>query len=571
MDHKKLFPDYIFESSWEVCNKVGGIYTVLSTRAQTLQNRLRDKIIFIGPDVWKEESCPYFIEDKSLFAEWQWEAKEGNPEYGLPSLKVRVGRWAIPGEPIAILVDFQPFFEKKNDIYAWLWEHYQVDSLHAYGDYDEASMFSYAAGLVVESLFNYLNPRNEENKLKVVYHANEWMCGLGALYINNKVPQIGTIFTTHATSIGRSIAGNQKPLYDYLFAYNGDQMAGELNMQSKHSIEKQTAWNVDCFTTVSDITANECVELLDKPVDVVLPNGFDDSFVPKAQAFSRKRKLARQKMLEVANALLGENLEDDTIIVSTSGRYEFRNKGIDVFIEAMNRLLRDRDLKKKVLAFIEVPGWVGEPRQDLQERLNSEKLKVKSENHHSSLPLEVPMVTHWLHNMGHDNVLNMMKYYDMHNRPEDNVKVIFLPCYLDGKDGILNLTYYDMVLGNDLCIYPSYYEPWGYTPTESVAFHVPCITTDLAGFGLWANSLKGGYSEIEDGVKTVHRSDYNFDEVSDGIRDTILKFSQMNKKQVAAARKNAEKVAEQALWKHFIQYYYEAYGKALAKRDERLS
>ena len=550
MVKKQLRPDYIFESSWEVCNKVGGIYTVLSTRAKTLQEALRDKIIFIGPDFWKENESPYFKEDSSLFADWQWEAKN-------QGLKIRVGRWTVPGEPIAILVDFNPYFEKKNDIYGWLWENYGVDSLHAYGDYDEASMFSYAAALVVESFYNhYLTLKD-----KVIYHANEWMCGLGALYINNKLPQIGTIFTTHATSIGRSIAGNMKPLYDYLFAYNGDQMAGELNMQSKHSIEKQTAHYVDCFTTVSDITAKECVELLDKPVDVVLPNGFDNSFVPSAAKFNRKRNAARRKMLDVANALLGENLDDDTLLVSTSGRYEFRNKGIDVFVEAMNRLLRDRDLKKKVVAFIEVPGWVGEPRKDLQERLKSGKKY--------DTPLDVPQVTHWLHNMSHDNVLGMMKYYDMHNRKDEKVKVIFLPCYLDGNDGIVNLTYYDIVLGNDLCIYPSYYEPWGYTPLEAIAFKVPCITTDLAGFGLWANSVFGKNGEIEDGVKVIHRTDYNYSEVADIIKDTVADFSNMPKKQVDACRKNAGELSKKALWSEFIKYYYEAYDIALGKAEER--
>ena len=550
MVKKQLRPDYIFESSWEVCNKVGGIYTVLSTRAKTLQEALRDKIIFIGPDFWKENESPYFKEDSSLFADWQWEAKN-------QGLKIKVGRWTVPGEPIAILVDFNPYFEKKNDIYGWLWENYGVDSLHAYGDYDEASMFSYAAALVVESFYNhYLTLKD-----KVIYHANEWMCGVGALYINNKLPQIGTIFTTHATSIGRSIAGNMKPLYDYLFAYNGDQMAGELNMQSKHSIEKQTAYYVDCFTTVSDITAKECVELLDKPVDVVLPNGFDNSFVPSTAKFTRKRNAARRKMLDVANALLGEDLGDDTLLVSTSGRYEFRNKGIDVFVEAMNRLLRDRDLKKKVVAFIEVPGWVGEPRKDLQERLKSGKKY--------DTPLDVPQVTHWLHNMSHDNVLGMMKYYDMHNRKDEMVKVIFLPCYLDGNDGIVNLTYYDIVLGNDLCIYPSYYEPWGYTPLEAIAFKVPCITTDLAGFGLWANSVFGKNGEIEDGVKVIHRTDYNYSEVADIIKETVADFSNMPKKQVDACRKNAGELSKKALWSEFIKYYYEAYDIALGKAEER--
>ena len=550
MKKEQITPDYIFESSWEVCNKVGGIYTVLSTRAKTLQDRMKDRIIFIGPDCWKEKECPYFKEDKALMAEWQWVAKE-------QGLKVRVGRWTIPGEPVAVLVNFEPYFEKKNDIYGWLWEQYGVDSLHAYGDYDEASMFSYAAALVVESIYNH----SLDGSQKVVYHANEWMCGLGALYINNKLPQIGTVFTTHATSIGRSIAGNQKPLYDYLFAYNGDQMADELNMQAKHSIEKQTAWNVDCFTTVSDITAKECVELLDKPVDVVLPNGFDNSFVPKAAQFTRKRRAARKRLLDVANALLGEQLDDETLIVSTSGRYEFRNKGIDVFVEAMNRLLRDRDLKKKVLAFIEVPGWVGEPRQDLQERLNERK--------QYDTPLEVPQITHWLHNMSHDNVLSMMKYYDMHNRKDEHVKVIFLPCYLDGKDGIVNLTYYDVVLGNDLCVYPSYYEPWGYTPLEAVAFKVPCITTDLAGFGLWANKELGHEGEIEDGVKVIHRTDYNYSEVADAIKDTVAEFSTMTPKQVEACRKNAEALSKKALWSVFIKYYDEAYDIALRKAEAR--
>ena len=550
MNNKLFKPDYIFESSWEVCNKVGGIYAVLSTRANTLQKVMNDRIIFIGPDCWHDKENIYFNEDSTIFTDWKKKATE-------EGLKIKIGRWNVPGEPIAILVDFEQYYEKKNEIYGKLWEDFNVDSLHAYGDYDEASMFSYAAAKVVESFYNhYLNSND-----KVIYHGNEWMTGLGLLYIKKHLPQIATIFTTHATSIGRSIAGNNKPLYDYLFAYNGDQMAAELNMQSKHSIEKQTAHNVDCFTTVSQITANECKELLDKPVDVILPNGFEDDFIPKAAAFTRKRKAARKKVLDVANALLGTDLDDNTLIISTSGRYEFRNKGVDVYIEAMNRLLRDKELNKKVLAFIEVPGWCGEPRPDLLERLQSGKKY--------DTPLDVPMVTHWLHNMSHDNVLSMLKFLDMQNRKDDNVKLIFLPCYLDGNDGIINISYYDIVLGNDLCVYPSYYEPWGYTPLEAVAVKVPCITTDLAGFGLWANSEKGAYCEIEDGVKVVHRTDYNYSEVADAIKDTVAKFSNFNDKQIKAARTKAYNLSKKALWSEFIKYYYQAYDVALRKAAER--
>lgn len=550
MEIEKLFPDYIFESSWEVCNKVGGIYAVLSTRAKTLQDRLHNRLVFIGPDCWKETESPYFQEDDNLFREWQLAAsKQG--------LKIRVGRWTVPGEPIAVLVDFNQYFSKKNEIYGQLWNDFQVDSLHAYGDYDEASMFSYAAALVVGSFYDFYL----DAKKKVVYHGNEWMTGLGLLYVQKHYPQIATIFTTHATSIGRSIAGNNKPLYDYLFAYNGDQMAEELNMQSKHSIEKQTAHHVDCFTTVSDITARECLELLDKPVDVVLPNGFEDDFVPRGAAFTRKRKWARKRLLDVANALLGTDLGDETLLISTSGRYEFRNKGVDVYIEAMNRLLRDKNLDKNVVAFVKVPGWVGEPRKDLQDRLASGKKFYT--------PLEVPSVTHWLHDMSHDNVLSMLKHLDMQNRKEDRVKLIFIPCYLTGNDGILNLSYYDVILGNDLCIYPSYYEPWGYTPLESVAFKVPCVTTDLAGFGLWANSEIGHYGEIGDGVKVIHRTDYNFSEVADNIKDTVSKFSHFTVAQVKKSRDNASKLSKKALWSHFIKYYEDAYDIALRKAEER--
>lgn len=548
---KNLFPDYIFESSWEVCNKVGGIYTVLSTRAKTLHDVIGDNLFFIGPDVWKDNDCPYFVEDDSLFSDWIKVAKKDN-------LIVRVGRWNIPGNPICVLVKFDNFFEKKNDIYTWLWNNYQVDSLHAYGDYDEASMFSYATGKVIESFYHYLIPENS----KVVYQAHEWMSGLGMLYINKRVPSIATIFTTHATSIGRSIAGNNKPLYDYLFAYNGDQMAEELNMQSKHSIEKQAAWYADCFTTVSKITANECKELLDKEPDVVLPNGFDNSFVPSGDQFDRKRKIARQHLLDVANALLGTSLDDDTLIISTSGRYEFKNKGIDVYLESMNRLLRTKELKKNVLAFVDVPGWVGEPRADLLERLKSGK--------EYDTPLDCPFVTHWLREMSRDNVLSMLKYMDMHNRPEDKVKVVFMPCYLDGKDGVLDLTYYDTVLGNDLCIYPSYYEPWGYTPLEAIAFKVPCITTDLAGFGIWAKGEMNGSNDILDGVKVVHRTDYNDSEVADTIKDTVAEFSDLTEDKMTIARQNAERLSSKALWSNFIKYYFHAYDFALNKVNERM-
>ena len=555
MSNRALTPSYIFESSWEVCNKVGGIYTVLSTRAKTLQDILTDRVFFIGPDFWLDKKNPLFKESKSLLKPWRKYAKE------VSGLDLRIGRWNIPGEPIAILVDFKPFFEEKNRIFGWAWESFGVDSLHACGDYDESIVFSWAAGKVVESYCRYFGLSAQDN---VVFQAHEWQTCLAALYVNKFVPEVATIFTTHATTVGRSIAGNNKPLYDYLFAYNGDQMAAELGVESKHSVEKSAAHAVDCFTTVSEITDRECRQLLAKPADVILMNGFENGFVPSpTKAFNEARREARAIMLKVANTLMGTTLDDSTLIVATGGRYEYKNKGIDVFVDALNRLRFEEQLQRPVLAFVMVPAWMKEARQDLKQALKPTTKTLGA--------LSNPRITHELHEPWNDKVLSQMDWLNIHNMEHDKVKIIFVPCYLDGSDGIFNKHYYDLLAGVDLTVFPSYYEPWGYTPLESVAFHVPCITTDLAGFGLWANSLKGGESQLEDGVHTIHRSDYNFEDVSEEIKETIKLYLQQDKSQVTTIRRAAKKVAEQALWKHFIRYYYEAYDCALQKRNKRMS
>ena len=219
-------PDFIFETSWEVCNKVGGIYTVLSSRAKTLKANYGDQLVFIGPDLKQPTANIDFREESKLLAPWKKAAKK-------VGLECRIGRWMVPGEPVAVLVDFSPLFQEKNTIYAKAWELFHVDSIRAYGDYDEASMFSVAAGRFVEAVVKEcLKPT-----AKVVYQAHEWMSGLGMLFLKHSLPQVSTIFTTHATSIGRSIAGNNKELYAYFDGYNGDIMAQELHMDAKHSIE----------------------------------------------------------------------------------------------------------------------------------------------------------------------------------------------------------------------------------------------------------------------------------------------------------------------------------------------
>ena len=541
---KQLQPEYIFETSWEVCNMVGGIYTVLSTRAATLYEQYGDKLIFIGPDVWCGKQNPYFEEIPELHPEWKaYTSKTYN-------LSIRIGRWKIPGRPIAVLVDFYYLMMKKNEIYGEVWKTSGVNSLLAFRDYDESSMFGYASGMLIESFYRYFNLKENQ---PVVAHFNEWMTTFGAFYIKEHVPAIATVFTTHATSIGRSIAGNHKPLYNFLQEYNGDQMAQELNMVSKHSTEKQAAHLADCFTTVSKITAIECEQLLDKIPDVITPNGFEDDFVPKGTTFNRKRKEARSLLKQVTETLLGYEIQDDAVFVGTAGRYEFKNKGLDVFIESLKHLNDYTDLKKQIIAFIMVPAWAKGHREDLANVLLHPDRKLHSHNRIS---------THELNDYAHDPVMQALDWFHLKNLNHDRVKVVFVPAYLNGSDGIFNKTYYDLLIGLDLTVFPSYYEPWGYTPLESIAFQVPTITTDLSGFGEWISESQQG---IEKGVGIVNRSDYNSYEVAINIAEMIKHFTQCNATEIKAIRKNAAIIAEKALWKHFIHYYAEAYHIALTK------
>ena len=550
MTESQIRPDYIFEVSWEVCNLVGGIYTVLSTKAKTLQKSNKDKVVFIGPDVWQDKPSPYFIEDNKVTKGWLEQARL---PYGL---KVRTGRWDIPGNPIVVLVDFKPLYDHKNELYRLMWDLYGVDSMPAYGDYDEASAFAWASALVIENYYLYINGK-EKN---VVAHFNEWTTAMGMLYLKHFIPGIATLFTTHATSMGRSIAGNNKPLYDYLAGYNGDQMAQELNMVSKHSVEKRAALHADCFTTVSDITARECAQLLERTPDVVTPNGFERNFVPTKKDMPAKRNAAREKLLNVVQSLTGHRPADDAFLIATSGRYEYRNKGIDLYIDAVARMAQRNDLDREIIAFVLTPGWVDTPRADLLQRM--------AQSYDYNTPLHDPIITHHIHNYDSDNIVNQIHWLGLNNHPDSFVKIVFIPSYLTGNDGLLNMPYYDILVGMDATAFPSYYEPWGYTPLESVAFGIPTVTTQLSGFGQWVISHDASTLKAT-GVEVLRRYDDSFIAVSQQLADTIVTLSKMSKKEKTAIDNAASKLAAEAEWKNFIVYYQQAYDIALRRAQER--
>lgn len=548
MATKRLYPDYLFEVSWEVCNLVGGIYTVLSTKAHTLQQINKDRNIFIGPDVWKSAPSPFFTESRTLLKGWKNAAVAAG-------LKIRVGRWNIPGRPIVVLVNFQDMFARRNEIYASMWETYGVKSLRAYGDYDESCMFACAAAQVIEHFYHYI----KGEQYKVVAHFDEWQTGMGLLYLRRAVPGIATVFTTHATSIGRSIAANGKPLYGYMAGYNGTQMAEELNMEAKHSVERQAAHFASAFTTVSEVTAAECAQLLEKRPDVVTPNGFENNFVPKEELYAKKRAAARECLLKIAASLIGYRPSDDAFLLATSGRYEFKNKGIDLYVDALRRLQYRYNGKREIIAFVLVPAWVREARTDLQERMHSKTL--------CDYPLTDPYITHTLHNYAEDRIMNQIHYCAFGQHPDSRLKVIFLPSYLTGSDGIANCSYYDLLIGFDATAFPSYYEPWGYTPLESIAFGIPTVTTDLSGFGRWICSSGEGDMEKK-GVAVLRRTDFNFEQVAEDLAGTIMWVAGLDKERWIRMRHAAAATAEKAEWSRFIEYYKKAYDIALRRVAE---
>jgi phosphorylase/glycogen(starch) synthase len=537
--------DFIFETSWEVCNKVGGIHTVISTKALNIIDELGDNFILIGPDVWREDvKNPEFIPDESLFVEWRVRAES-------EGLRVKTGRWNIAGKPIVFLIDFTPYFGQQNEIFAMFWETYKLDSISGQWDYVEPALFGYAAGKVIESFTTFYH---EHHNIIAQFH--EWMTGTGILYLEKQAPWIATSFTTHATVLGRCIAGNNRPLYGKMKDYNPVQICRECNVVAKQSLEKISASVADVFTTVSEITSRECSHFLGKDVDIVTPNGFEDSFVPGEDLFTEKRKAARLKLKSVAEAVLGYKLSDDCIYIANSGRYEFRNKGIDIFIDTLGGLNKKDSPSKECIAFILMPAYHKGPRQDIVDILYNNANRNGGDRY----------LTHSLHYPSNDPVLERINVNHLDNDQKSRVKIIFAPSYLNGNDGIFNLPYYDLLIGFDLTIFPSYYEPWGYTPLESLMFSIPTVTTSLSGFGLW---VKAYCPEPGNGIAIIERTDDNESKVVQDIMDFISRFVGLSEDQVNEARQKAHEISRIAMWNTLVKYYFTAYDKALLKSSER--
>ena len=459
-------------------------------------------------------------------------------------LPITQGYWLTPGgEAQTILVDYKPLATVRDQLHYLMWQHYGIQSDLGYGDYDDSCLFAVAAAATLLAV----TPQLASPGSQPIAIYNEWITGMGLLYHRLQQPNLRSLFITHATTVGRSICSNGKDLYRYFAGYHGDQMASELHVEAKHALEKAAAHTATVFSTVSEVTALECTQLLER-TPVVLPNGFH------ALSTSRFKTKARQRLIDVASQLYGKTFDPKgTTLVATSGRYEYRNKGIDLIVNSLESLLQQQaKLSSDLILYFFIPAWVAEPRADLAYLLSEPNPES------STTPLEYPYLTHWLHNLREDTLAGRLGELLRRGATAQRIYPIFVPTYLDGHDGILDLPYYDLLSALDLTLFPSYYEPWGYTPLESIAYGVPTVTTDLSGFGQAILELYGepATDSLQHGVLVIPRRDHDDASVTQALA-TILE--QATAGLPKACYKQARQTASQALWAHYYDYYIEAY------------
>ncbi|MCX7982542.1 MAG: alpha-glucan family phosphorylase [Syntrophales bacterium] len=537
---RSLEGGFLFEVSWEVCNKIGGIYTVITTKLGEVQKIFGDRYILLGPDL--KMNIDFEETDEPC---WQ-KIREGT---AIKGLSCRFGRWRIPGEPKVILVSASKRYSSDQLLYH-LWETFGVDSIAGGGDYVEAVLFSYACGEVIETFYN-LHLRDQD--VPVVAHFHEWMSGAGLLYLKEHLPQVGTVFTTHATILGRALSGAGVDIYGIMDNIAPQREASIHNVSAKYSLEMTAAREADCLTTVSSITAVEVKNFLGREPDVITPNGLDLEKIPDLIKDRRLALEARTKLLAAAKRFLRKELPEETRIVAISGRYEFRNKGLDIFLEALGQLESASYVGPPLIALMLVVGG----HMDLVPALRGEPVKAEGQM--------VPIATHRLENESFDPILQACNRLGLVNHNQNKINVIFNPAYLNGHDGLFNMNYYEVLSGCDLGVFPSYYEPWGYTPLEAAAHAVPTVTTDQAGFGLWVEANFGKAP----GIILLSRRGRMMDDVVKDMRGVFLDFIGWKPEELNERRKNARDVAMKANWRDFICFYVEAFSQALERAEKR--
>jgi glycogen(starch) synthase len=600
MSDKKRF---VFEASWEVCHKVGGIFTVVKSKAALLSEAYPEYFL-VGPYFkrnadadFKEETIPHGFGD--VFSELKGEG-----------IICYFGRWQIKGRPKTILIDYSGFRPRADDIKAWLWNEFQVDSLNASDDFNEAIVWAYAAGKLIEKFIRKKEERGESG-VEAVAHFHEWLASAGLLFLKKSSVRVGTIFTTHATTLGRTIAGMGRDLYDEIESIDADAEAKRLGVQAKHLIEKAAAQQTEVFTTVSEITAIEAEHILGRKAEILVLNGLDIERLPTYEEAAYRHRINREK---IHNFLRYYFLPyyyfdiEDTVLFFIVGRYEYKNKGVDLVIEALSRL-NDRLKKEKstrtVICFLWIPrdvhgvrevisinkmsyltlkDFVSDHIPHIQTNIVTNIIKTRSDmNDVDSISTDIfdeefkenikklelnfskegnpPLSTHNIPHEESDIIMQTLWSKGLDNREDDRVKMIFYPIYLTGIDGLTNLSYYDAMNACHLGLFPSYYEPWGYTPLECAALAVPSLTSDLGGFGRFLLQKTTGSS----GIFVLKRYKRDMEETMQEFTDTLYRFAKFNAKERVQQKILAKELANLADWKDLIKNYFDAHDLAASK------
>lgn len=539
-------PVTLFEVSWEVCNKVGGIYTVVSSKALQTKDEFGEDYFVLGPSL--PQNAGFEETDEHV-----WDSLR--QALAARDLKCRLGRWNIPGRPKAILVDFAKRYDSNQLLYD-LWKNYGVDSLSGGWDYIEPVMFSTACGEVIAAIHE---TRVEPVNGRSVALFHEWMCGAGLLRLKKEAPDVATMFTTHATMLGRAMAGTGRDIYSSMHAINPANEAAAHNITAKWSMESTSAREADAFTTVSTITGEEATVFLGRKPDVITTNGLDMRSIPDYSQDRAVPEANRKRIMEAANRFLRCELPENTRIFLISGRYEMHNKGVDLFLEAMARMeksLAGTDATVLALCLV-MGGHTG---------VNPAAVSGDPSASDNGQPF---ICTHYAWNAPEDPIINACRKLGLNNRPENKVKVIFVPAMLDGNDGFFNMPYDEILMACDKGCFPSWYEPWGYTPQESAAWSVPTLTTDLSGFGMWARE------ELRDaapkpGVTVIPRRGMSFEQTAALLHEHLLKVATCPREELTEWRVQARYLAERTSWLHFYDNYRQAFQTALRKAGLRV-
>lgn len=589
----KAKADYAFEVSWEVCNKAGGINTVIKTKALYMKEYYKNYFV-VGPyfkanaDVeFQEAPLPDYL-------------KKPFEEMKSMGLICHYGIWQIRGDPEAILVDFQNCFSKKDDIKSKLWESFKVDSLFSQFDFDEPVVWSWCVGELLEKISHSLKGK------KIVAQFHEWLSGAGMLYLKMNHSSIGTIFTTHATMLGRSLAGSGFDLYGQMGKFNPLEKAKEMNIVPKFTMEVACANYSDAFTTVSEITGLEAEHILGKKPDVLLLNGIDVDKYPTIEETSIKHVTCRGVLREFIMYHFFPYYTFDlqhNLIYFCASRYEFSNKGMDILIKALgilNERLKKDNSGRTVTVFFWIPMGTRGVKVELLENKNyyrhikslvdikstqilqqivtdfiSRKLSMEDSFFEKDFMKDLKrdilnfqragnpsILTHNIENESSDPLVQGLLAEGLDNKKDDCVKVIVYPIYLNGSDGLLDLSSYDAMSGCHLGLFPSYYEPWGYTPLEAAAMGISSLTSDLSGFGMY---MKDHLLKENSGIYIMKRLNRKREEEIKELAEMMYNFAVLDHAERVQNKINAKYLSNLCDWKHFVKFYIVAHNKALEK------